>query len=221
MIIALDGPAASGKGTLSRSIASQYGLAHLDTGSLYRAVALGVIQAGGDPGSAADALAAVGRLREMDLSSPALRTAEVGAAASTVAAIPAVRDALTGYQRDFATNPPELADGTAANGAVLDGRDIGTVICPDADVKFFVIADVETRAERRHKELLGRGEQSIYAEILHDLRERDNRDSSRSVAPMVAAPDAFVLDTSDLDADTAVAVCIAEITRRTGRTPLS
>ena len=214
MIIAIDGPAASGKGTLARRLAEHFGLAHLDTGSLYRATALGVLRTGGDPADRDDAVAAIALLPQMDLTDPDLRTAAVGAAASPVAAIADVREALVGFQRDFARTPPPLPDGSPANGAVLDGRDIGTVICPDADVKFFVTADVGTRAMRRHKELLRRGEESIYDAVLQDLQERDHRDKTRSVAPMVAAPDAFVLDTSTLDADAAFAACLSEIARR-------
>lgn len=196
MIVAIDGPAASGKGTLARRIAAHYGFAHLDTGALYRAVALALLRAGRKP---EDREAAVEAARELDLSligDPELRTDRVGNAASIVAALPAVREALVARQRTFARRPPD-----GRPGAVLDGRDIGTVICPDADAKIFVTASVEARARRRHKELLERGETIIYARVLQEMRDRDARDSGRKVAPLVAAADAFVLDTTDLDAD--------------------
>jgi cytidylate kinase len=206
MIIAVDGPAASGKGTLARRIAQHLGFAHLDTGKLYRAVGLAVLRAGRDP-SDADAAAAAARTLDPDvLDDPALAGDEAAQAASKVAAIPAVRAALLQFQRAFAESPP---DGSA--GAVLDGRDIGTVVCPDADFKFFVTAGVRIRAERRHKELLNRGETSIYARVLQDLRERDARDSARAVAPLKPAEDAIVLDTTDMDADAAFATAAKHI----------
>jgi cytidylate kinase len=198
MIIAIDGPAASGKGTVARRIAAHLNYAYLDTGSLYRAVALSVLRGGGDPG---DADIAAEHARTLDpalTEDPEIRSAESGAAASKVAAVPAVRAALLAFQRDFAANPP---GGLA--GAVLDGRDIGTVVCPEAARKIFVIADVEIRATRRFKELLGRGEAAIYARVLADLRERDERDGSRADAPMRQAEDAMLLDTSHLDPDQA------------------
>ncbi|MBL6598678.1 MAG: (d)CMP kinase [Alphaproteobacteria bacterium] len=198
MIIAIDGPAASGKGTVARRIAAHLNYAYLDTGSLYRAVALSVLRGGGDPG---DADIAAEHARTLDpalTEDPEIRSAASGAAASKVAAVPAVRAALLAFQRDFAANPP---GGLA--GAVLDGRDIGTVVCPEAARKIFVIADVEIRATRRFKELLGRGEAAIYARVLADLRERDERDGSRADAPMRQAEDAMLLDTSHLDPDQA------------------
>lgn len=198
MIIAIDGPAASGKGTLARRLATYFNYAYLDTGALYRAVALSVLRAGGDPN---DAGLAADHARGLDsklTEDPDIRTAESGAAASKVAAVPAVRAALLAFQRAFAEHPSE---GRA--GAVLDGRDIGTVVCPDAGRKIFVIADVEIRAERRFKELLGRGDAAIYARVLDDLRERDARDGSRADAPMRHAEDAMLLDTSHLDPDQA------------------
>lgn len=204
MIIAIDGPAASGKGTIARRLAQHLNLAALDTGALYRAVALSVLRAGGDPD---DPIAAEAHARSLD---PALaedsdiRTAETGAAASRVAAIAAVRDALLDLQRDFAKTPPNGKDG-----AVLDGRDIATVVCPDAARKIFVTADVKIRAERRFKELLGRGEAAIYARVLDDLRERDARDASRADAPMRQADDAMLLDTTHLDADQAFESALA------------
>jgi cytidylate kinase len=194
MIIALDGPAASGKGTLARRIAKELGYAYLDTGKLYRAVGMAVLRACGDP---ADPEAAKSVARSLDAGSvddPELAGDEAAQAASKVAAIPEVREALLDVQRNFARRQP---------GAVLDGRDIGTVVCPDADVKLFVTASDEIRAARRHKELLERGNPSIYARVLQELKERDARDSARSVAPLKPAEDAVVLDTSDLDAEEA------------------
>jgi len=206
VIIAVDGPAASGKGTLARRLASHYGYAHLDTGKLYRAVGMTVLRTGGDP---ADPEAAAAAARDLDPSAvdaPDLAGDEAAQAASKVAAIPEVREALLQLQRDFAHKPPK-----EAGGAVLDGRDIGTVVCPDADIKLFVTADVEVRAARRHKELLNRHETSIYARVLQDLKDRDARDSERRVAPMRPADDAFVLDTSDMDADEAFAEALKHI----------
>ena len=190
MIIALDGPAASGKGTLARRLAAHFGLPHLDTGLLYRATARALIDAGERLDDEPRAVAAARGLALTDFDEERLRGREMGEAASVVAAIPAVRAALCETQRAFAQRP---------GGAVLDGRDIGTVICPDADVKIFVTASPETRANRRALELAGRGEKVDYAAVLEDIRKRDERDSLRSSAPLVAAPDAVVLDTSNLD----------------------
>jgi cytidylate kinase len=204
MIIALDGPAASGKGTLARHIAKELGYAYLDTGKLYRAVGMAVLRTGGDP---ADPKAAESAARTLDAGSvddPALAGDDAAQAASKVAAIPEVRKALLDVQRTFAHRRP---------GAVLDGRDIGTVVCPDADVKLFVTASDEIRAARRHKELLERGNASIYARVLQELKERDARDSARSVAPLKPAADAAVLDTSDLDAEEAFRIAMALIRR--------
>ncbi len=198
IVIALDGPAASGKGTLSKRLARHFSFAHLDTGKLYRAVGLAVVRTGGDPEDEAAALDAAQALDPTTLGDPALAGDDAAAAASKVAAMPAVRAALTAFQRTFAEVPPE-----GAPGAVLDGRDIGTVICPDATAKLFVTADVEERAKRRHRELLDRGEASIYAAVLADLTDRDQRDSSRATAPLVPAEDAMVLDTTELDAEQA------------------
>lgn len=209
MIIALDGPAASGKGTLAKRLAKHFGFAHLDTGKLYRAVGLAMLQTGEDPEDAAAAERAAIALTPDDLDNPALSGDDAAVAASKVAAIPAVRDALLAFQRRFAESPP----GGAA-GAVIDGRDIGTVVCPDAPAKLFVTAGVEIRAERRHKELLGRGETSIYARVLQDLTERDERDSKRAVSPLMAADDAIVLDTSTLDPDAAFAAALAHVEKR-------
>jgi cytidylate kinase len=196
MIIAIDGPAGSGKGTLARRLADALGYAHLDTGKLYRAVGLAVVDVGGDPADEDTAVAAAQALDPQTLDNNRLSGDGAAQAASKVAAIPAVRAVLLAFQRDFAAHPPR-----GAKGAVLDGRDIATVVCPDAPVKFFVTASAEVRAERRHKELLERGEASIYARVLQDMKARDERDQSRSVAPLKPAPDAIVIDTSDLDAD--------------------
>jgi cytidylate kinase len=196
LIIAIDGPAASGKGTLARRIADRFGLAHLDTGKLYRAAGLGVIEAGGDP---ADPVAAEKAAQEVDfarLADPRLLAEDVARASSIVAAIPAVRAALLEAQRRFAHHPP-----SPAKGAVLDGRDIGTVVCPDANLKLFLVASAESRAERRVKELRERGAAAIYDAVLQDMRERDARDSERQVAPLAAAPDAITIDTTRLGAD--------------------
>ncbi|MCC7167091.1 MAG: (d)CMP kinase [Rhodospirillales bacterium] len=200
MIIAIDGPAAAGKGTLARSLAKRLGLAYLDTGLLYRAVGQKAQRQGLTPEEAAQSLTAA------DLDQPGLRSEEAGQAASKVAAIQEVRQALLAFQRRFAAHPPP-----PAQGAVLDGRDIGTVVCPEASVKLFVTASAEARAQRRHKELLERGESSIYARVLEEMRARDARDQERAVAPLIPAADATVLDTTDLDADQALDVALALI----------
>ncbi len=206
MIIAIDGPAAAGKGTLAQNLAKHFHYAFLDTGRLYRAVGYAVLQAGKDP---ADEEAAVGEAKKLKpesinklLENPALREEASGEAASKVAVIPAVRAALLDLQRDFARNP-FFVDGSAAKGAVLDGRDIGTVVCPDADFKFFVTASPEVRATRRFKELRERGENPDYDTILKDVKARDERDSNRAAAPLKAAADAKILDTSDMNAEEA------------------
>ncbi len=198
MIIAVDGPAAAGKGTIARRLADRFGYAYLDTGALYRAVAFSLLRAGVDPADPEAAARAAGSLHLPDTDDPGIRTPEVGLAASVVAAIPRVRAALLDLQRDFARRPPD-----GSPGAVLDGRDIGTVVCPDADRKIFVTATPEVRAGRRHLELLGRGEHSIYSRVLADLRERDARDAGRVDAPMRRSRDAMVLDTSFMTADEA------------------
>ena len=203
MIVAVDGPVAAGKGTLARRLAQHFGLAYLETGALYRAVGLSVLRAGGDPADETAALAAVDRLRPEDLNDPALREERTGEAASVVAAMPAVRAALLDYQRAFAANPPD-----GQSGAVLDGRDIGTVVCPAAEVKLFVTASAEERARRRYEELVARGELVGYDAVLADLRRRDARDAERAVAPLKPADDAYLLDTTDLDIEAAfVAAC--------------
>lgn len=206
MIIAVDGPAASGKGTLSKRLARHLGYAHLDTGKIYRAVGQQVLLSGGDPSDPIAATRAARSLTPDALENPALTTDTVAAAASKVAAIDAVRAQLLTFQQDFAANPP---NGLA--GAVLDGRDIGTVVCPDAKIKLFVDANVEIRAERRYKELLDRGEEIIYSRVLQDLQDRDDRDRNRKVAPLRAAPEAFVLDTSVLNAEDAFRAALAFI----------
>ena len=210
MIIAIDGPAAAGKGTLARRLAKHYGLAFLDTGSLYRAVALKVLEAGGDPADAGQAGAAALTIGPGDLDKPALREERVGAGASKVAVHPAVRQALLEFQRNFARTPPG-----EAKGAVLDGRDIGTVICPEPDViKFYVSASLETRAQRRLKELQDKGLSPIYAAVLQDMKERDARDANRGLAALKKAPDALDLDTSALDADQVFALALRFIESR-------
>ncbi|WP_339861931.1 (d)CMP kinase [Paremcibacter congregatus] len=194
-VIAIDGPAASGKGTLARKLAAHFDYALLDTGALYRAVGLNVARHGGDPEKEADAVAAARALGDMDLSDPAIRGESTGALASKVAAIPAVRDILLAFQRDFAESPPG-----GKTGAILDGRDIGTVVCPDADVKIYIIADVETRAKRRFLEQYGpNGTEAQYEAILADLVQRDARDMNRSTAPLKPAKNAHLLDTTNSD----------------------
>ena len=204
MIIAVDGPAAAGKGTLARRLALALNLAYLDTGALYRAVGLSVLRAGGDPADEAAAVEAAENLDRSILDDPELRGDAAAGAASKVAAIPAVRQVLLAFQRDLAANPP-----AGKRGAILDGRDIGTVVCPMADVKIFVTASAEVRAERRLKELQARGIEAIYADVLQDMKERDARDQARAVAPLVPAEDATILDTTDLDADDAFEQALA------------
>jgi CMP/dCMP kinase len=196
MIIAIDGPAAAGKGTLARRLAQHLNLAYLDTGLIYRAVAKKVLIVGAAPEDAAAAEAEARVMRPEDLQLEGLRTDEVAQAASKVSTVPGVRAALLEFQRDFAAYPP---DGKA--GAVLDGRDIGTVVCPEAPHKLFVTASMEVRAERRVKELQDRGLEAIYARVFEDMKERDARDSERAVSPLEPAKDAHPLDTSDFDAD--------------------
>lgn len=197
--IAIDGPAAAGKGTVSKAVAAHFGFAHLDTGLLYRAVAAKVL-AGADPVAAAKAL------RAEDLGGD-LRMPHVAQEASRVAVIPEVRAALVDFQRAFAAR---------AGGAVLDGRDIGTVICPDAPVKLFVTASAEVRAERRYLELEARGIDVTRAGVLADVKERDARDSDRSAAPLKPAEDAVVIDTSELSIEKAVAAAIAVVKKKQG-----
>ena len=206
MIIAVDGPTASGKGTIARALAARFGLPHLDTGLLYRAVGRQVLLDGGDPDDAGDALAAT-TFPDGLLLDPALRSEDAGGLASRVSVHASVRQALYERQRAFALQP---------GGAVLDGRDIGTVIAPDADVKLYVTASVEARALRRWKEMQARGERRTLAEIEADLRRRDERDRTRAEAPLRAADDAVILDTSGLGAAEAAAAAI-ELVERTLR----
>lgn len=215
-VVAVDGPSAAGKGTLARRLAAHYGFAFLDTGLLYRAVARRLLREGKDPTDAAAAAAAAAAIAAADLADPALRGEEVAQAASKVAAIPAVRQQLLRLQRSLAENPPPLPDGRPAAGIVLDGRDIGTVVCPGADVKIFVTASPEERARRRHKELLDRGEAAIYSRVLQDMKDRDSRDSGRAVSPLVPAADALVIDSTALDADATFAAAVRLIDQRRG-----
>ena len=212
MIIAIDGPAASGKGTLGKRLAEHFGFAHLDTGLLYRAVARVLL----DRGLAlADQDAATHVAQTLDvghLDDPRLRGAEMGEAASVISAYQPVRDALLAFQRGFAGQPP---------GAVLDGRDIGTVVCPHADVKLFITASPEERARRRHQEILGRGETVDYGTILADIRRRDERDMNRSTAPLKPAQDAVLLDTTHFDADAAFRAALDLVAGQSGsKSPL-
>jgi CMP/dCMP kinase len=204
MIIAIDGPAASGKGTLGKRLAAHYGLRHLDTGLIYRAVAKALMDAGHPLDDETRAVAVARSLDPARFEEAALKSHQVGEAASVVSAIPDVRAALLRFQRDFAAAPP---------GAVLDGRDIGTVICPDADVKIFVVAAPEERARRRAAEMKAAGQSVDEAAILADILKRDERDRSRAVAPLVAAPDAHELDTTHLDVEAAVKAAIALVER--------
>jgi len=206
VIIAIDGPAAAGKGTLGRRLAEYFGFAYLDTGKLYRSIGFKILQADGNLDDPLQALDAANSLKPEDLNYPAITGDEAAAAASKIAGFESTRAALRHFQRDFAANPPG-----GAIGAILDGRDIGTVICPDADIKIFITADLETRAKRRHKELLERGEPSIYARVLRGMSDRDTRDLARTVAPLIPADDAYLLDTASLDADAALASVIEYI----------
>jgi len=207
-VVAIDGPAASGKGTLARRLAAHFGLAHLDTGRLYRATALLVLGAGGDPSDLVAAEQAARRLEAGLLSDPRLGSERIGAAASVVAAIPAVRRALLAWQRNFAAHPPP-----PAKGAVLDGRDIGSVVCPRADVKLFVTAAAAARACRRVEELRQAGAAAIYENVLQDLNQRDARDRERRLAPLAPPPGAVIIDTTTLDADAAFERAAAFVAR--------
>ncbi|HEU0154778.1 MAG TPA: (d)CMP kinase [Stellaceae bacterium] len=195
-VVAIDGPAASGKGTLARQLAGHFGLAHLDTGKLYRAAALILLEGGGDPKDPTAAAAAARRVDGGRLGDPQLDDERVAAVSSLIAAVPAVRAALLAVQRNFAADPP-----APARGAVLDGRDIGSVVCPEAPLKLFVTASLEERARRRVEELRRRGAPAIYEHVLQELNQRDTRDSNRRVAPLTTAPDAVVIDTTGLDPD--------------------
>lgn len=204
MIIALDGPAASGKGTLGRRLAAHFGLKHLDTGLLYRAVAYKVLSEGGDIDDPGTRLRAAQDLEPEGLDPALLRSGPMGEAASRVAADEAVRAALLDVQREFANRPP---------GAVLDGRDIASVVCPDADVKVYVTAEPEARATRRWQELRAGGADTSYEDVLEDIRRRDDRDMNRSVAPLVQAPDAHLLDTTEMDIETAFRKAVEIVVR--------
>jgi len=205
-VIAIDGPAASGKGTLGKKLAAHYGLRHLDTGLIYRAVAKTLVDAGERPEDAAAAVAAAKELDLANFDEATLKTYAVGEAASIVSAIPGVRAALLDFQREFAAQPP---------GAVLDGRDIGTVVCPGADVKIYVTATPEVRAKRRAAEYRVAGRGIDEASVLADILRRDQRDSNRAAAPLQRAPDAYLLDTTHLAIDAAIraAIDIVEATR--------
>ena len=206
MIVAVDGPAASGKGTIARAIARHFGLPHLDTGLLYRAAALNLLAMGGDPDSEFAAARACD-ISQIDFADPELRSESVGGIASRISAYPLVRDALLERQRRFARQ---------AGGAVLDGRDIGTVIAPEAQVKLFVTATPEVRAQRRFAELRRLGLDVHFPDVLADIRARDARDRDRSAAPLVVAEDAETLDTSAMEAEAAVAAAIAIVERKAG-----
>ncbi len=201
-IIAVDGPLASGKGTIARALAAHFGLPHLDTGTLYRGVAVAVLEAGLPPEDSAAAEEAACTLDVTAIDEAKIRTAHAGTAASVVSANPGVRAALLKLQRDFAHQP---------GGAVLDGRDIGTVIAPDADVKLFVTASEEARAWRRHAELTSRGEQWSFEDILGQLRQRDARDAARADAPMVKADDAIELDTTEMSVENAIRSAVSAV----------
>ena len=207
-VIAVDGPAASGKGTIARALAKHFQLPHMDTGLLYRAVALNLWRWGGDPANEFEALRAADML-SIDPADEELRSEPVSRSASSISAYPSVRAALLKRQQDFAAQP---------GGAVLDGRDIGTVIAPGADVKLFVTASPEVRAQRRVRELLERGMPAHYEDVLSDIRARDARDSSRDVAPLLPAGDAIILDTSELDRDAAVAEAVRLVEGRLPKT---
>jgi cytidylate kinase len=202
MIIAVDGPAASGKGTLARAVASHYGVRYLDTGSLYRMVAVSVLRAGGEPEDEPQAAQIALNLDPTAFDDASLRTAQAGTAAAIVAAFPSVRSAILDTQRKFAETPL---------GAVLDGRDIGTVVCPGADVKLFVSASPEIRARRRYAELKDRGEDISYDQVLAELVKRDEQDATRAVSPLKQAEDAHLLDTSELSIETAFARAVTII----------
>jgi cytidylate kinase len=206
MIIAIDGPAASGKGTLGKRLAAHYRLRHLDTGLIYRAVAKALLDAGRNPNDITAAAAAARALDPSHFDEAALKVHSISEAASIVSAIPEVRAALLAFQRDFAAKPP---------GAVLDGRDIGTVICPNADIKVYVTATPEVRARRRAAEYKAQGRNIDEAAVLADIIKRDERDQSRAAAPLKQAPDAHLLDTTHLDIDAAIraAIDIVEATR--------
>ena len=206
MIIAIDGPAGSGKGTLARGLADALNYSHLDTGKLYRCVGLAVLSIGKNPADEEAALQQAKKLDLQDINNIDIMGDLAAGAASKIARFQKVRDELLQLQKDFARNPPG-----DCKGAVIDGRDIGTVVCTDAEFKFFITASAEVRAERRHKELLARDEPSIYARVLDDMLARDESDKTRSIAPLKPASDAKVIDTSELDADTVLAIALRTI----------
>ena len=211
LLIALDGPAASGKGTLARKLAAHFNLALLDTGALYRAVGWNVLQMGGDPENETDAIKAIEKLKNTDLSNPELRGESIGAAASKVAAMPEVRRTLVDFQRSFAHNPPADKDGT-----ILDGRDIGTVICPEADIKIFITADVETRAKRRFlEEFDENGTEQEYQKILTELQTRDERDMNRASSPLKQAENAHLIDTTYSDIEAVFEAAVSFVSSKT------
>lgn len=205
ILIAVDGPAASGKGTIARALASHFDLPHMDTGCLYRAVALSMFRFGGDPASEFEALRAVEGIAQIDPTDAELRSEVVGSIASRISVYPGVRAALLDRQRQFAAQP---------SGAVLDGRDIGTVIAPNATAKLFVTASAEVRAQRRVRELLERGMPAHYEDVLIDIRSRDARDANRDAAPLVQAEDADLLDTSDMDIEEAIAAAVKLVEKK-------
>ncbi len=214
VVIAVDGPTAAGKGTLARQLARHLQFAYLDTGLLYRAVAAKALEhhLDWDNKENPKLVSLAKNLTEVDLQSPSLREEKVGQTASIMATFPAIRAALWAFQRNF----PELATvgNQSLQGAILDGRDIGTVIWPEAQVKLFVTALQEVRANRRYKELLNRGQQVIYAQVLQDIQERDNRDQKRLHAPLAPAADAFIIDNSDLNAEQAFQVALGYVQQR-------
>ncbi|MEL0205982.1 MAG: (d)CMP kinase [Alphaproteobacteria bacterium] len=208
MIIAVDGSAASGKGTLAKRLARHFDLAHLDTGSLYRALGLQLLKQGANPENINE-IQAISESQHLDLrlcDDPQIRTDEIASIASIIAPITAVRANLLKLQRDFAASPPH------SKGAVLDGRDIGSVVLPDAPIKLFIDADLEVRADRRIKELLRAGQSAMFRDVLEDMRVRDQRDRERDVAPLRAVSDAKIIDTSDMDADQVFAAALDHIT---------
>lgn len=219
MIIAIDGPTAAGKGTIAIGLARYFGFAFLDTGRLYRATALVMLEKGMDTTNEDEAEQAALSLKEANLyeltNNPKIRDEQTGLIASSVSAMPKVRKALFDVQRNFALNP-YFADGSPAKGAVLDGRDIGNVICPDAEMKFFVTANAEIRAGRRFKELQEKGKSVIYDQVLADLLKRDKQDEERAVAPLTPAKDAVILDNSELDISSATAEAIRLAATRLG-----
>ena len=212
MIIAVDGSAASGKGTLSRRLSNHFDLAHLDTGSLYRALALQLLNTGKNAEDI-DESQIIKESLKLDLSlcsAPEIRTERVASTASQVAALPEVRTNLLAFQRSFANDPPH------GSGAVLDGRDIGSVVVPETPLKLFIDAKLEVRAERRFKELIHAGQSVMYCDVLDDMRERDHRDRNRSIAPLRAADGAKTIDTSSMDEDQVFAVALAYVEHATG-----